>query len=87
MVFSIIIIINEDIVQINNDKNIELLAKKLVNVSLEAYQDIYQFEKNYLLLKVVRPSLKYCFLFIFFANTHLMVYIYKVELGKPLSPV
>lgn len=87
MLFSIIIIINEDIIQINNNKNIELLVKKLVNVSLEACQGIYQSEKNYLILEVVRPSLKYCFLFIFFANTHSMVHIYKVELGKPLSPV
>lgn len=85
MTISVIISIDKNIIQIYNTKNIKLLSKYLVNISLKACRYIYQSKKYYLVLEMAISSLKYYLLFIIFANSYLMIFISKVKLDKLLT--
>lgn len=73
--------IDGDIIQIHNDKDIKFFSKNLIDISLGSRQCIYQSEKHYLILNMAILSLESRLSFIFFANSHLIVYIDKIELG------
>lgn len=70
-------------INIDNDKNIKLYSKNLVNISLKVCQYICQFN---LVLKMAISSLESYHLFISFMNFYPMVYIKKIKLDKPLNP-
>ena len=53
MAIFFIINVDEDIVQLYNNKNVELFGKNLVNISLKVWQYVCQSEKHYLIFKVV----------------------------------
>lgn len=66
MIVPDIISVNQDIVQINNYKDIKLLSWDFVNIALEAYWYIYPTERHYMVLKVAVLHPKSRFPFIFF---------------------
>ena len=74
--------INEDIIEINNNKNVSLFGKDLVNVILKAGQYIEKPKKHYVVLKVAVSSAKSYFPFNAFFNPHIMLTTYEVGLGK-----
>ena len=81
MTISIIINIDEDIVLIYNDKNAEFFSKDIIDVFLKVCRYIDQVKKYHLVFKLAISYLEYRFLFVSFANSHLMVYTSKVKLG------
>ena len=85
MAFFFIFDIDEDIIQIYNNKNIKLFRKNLINIALENCQSDNQPIGYYLILKIAISDLKNDFLLISFANSHLVIGTYEVELDKPPS--
>ena len=86
MSIPIIISINEDVIQIYDDKDIKLLSKNLVNISLKACWCVCQTKRHHLVLKVTVLSLERDLSLVSFADSHSMVCTNKVELGKSPSP-
>ena len=82
MAICIIISVDEDIVQIQNNKDIKLFSKDFINIFLEACWHVCQSERHYLVLKVAVSSPERGFLFVSFADSHSIVYTGKIELGK-----
>lgn len=74
--------INQDIIQIKNNKDIKLFSKNIVNVSLEASWNVRQTKKHHLIFKVTIPNVKCCLLLITFLNFYLMISISQVQLSK-----
>ena len=74
--------IDEDVIEVNNDKNIEFLGQNLVNIALETGRCAGQPKKYYLLFKVTILSLESRLLFIVLFYPNLIVSICEVELGK-----
>ena len=77
-----VLTIDKDIIKIHNNKDIKLFYKDLVNIALEGCQSIGQSKKHYLILKMAVSSSESSFLLIFFANSHPVIGIGNVELGK-----
>ena len=86
MAISVIISINEDIVQIHNNEDVKFLSKDLVDVFLEACWCICLIKKHHLVLKVAISSFKRCFLLVSFANFYLMICTGKVKLDELSNP-
>ena len=74
--------VDEDIIKVNNDKNIEFLGQDLVNIALEAGRCVGQLKKHYLVLKVAVSSLESRLPFIVLFYSHLIVSTCEVELGE-----
>ena len=85
MTIFVIISVNKCIVWIYNDKNVKFFSENIFNIFLKACQRIYQFEKYYLVFKVIISYLEHHFLFISFTNSHLIVNTGKFKLDKLLS--
>ena len=85
MVFSFVFGIDKNIIQIYNAKDIKLFYKDLIGIVLKRCQSIGQFKEYHLILEIIISSLESYFLLIFFANSHLMISICEVKLGKPPS--
>ena len=81
--FSLVFGIDEDIIQIYNDKDIEFFYKDLMDVALECCRSVGQSKKHHLILKVAISGLESSLLLISFANSHPVVGTGEVELGKP----
>ena len=74
--------IDEDIIEVNNDKDIKFLGQDLVNIALEAGWCVEEPEKHYLVLEVVVLSLKGRFLFIALFYLHIIVSTCEFELDE-----
>ena len=85
MTFSLVPGIDENIIQIYNDKDIELFRKIFIDITLEYCQSISQSKKHYLIPKVTKSGLKSRFLLISFTNSYLVIGTSEVKLGKPPS--
>ena len=85
MSISIIFSVNQDVIQVHNDKNVKLFCKDLVDLFLEACWYVCLAKKHYLVLKVTISSPEHAFLLLLFADFHLMVGIGEVELGELFS--
>ena len=81
----IIISVNEDVIQIYDDKDVELLSKDLVDVFLEACWCVCQTERHHLVLKVAVSSPERGLLLVPLADSHSMVGTSEVELGESFS--
>ena len=86
MTISIIFSINQDVIQVYNNKDIKLLRKELVDISLEACWYVCSFERYHLVLEVTVLSSKRGLPLVSFANSHLVIGRGEVKLSKPLSP-
>ena len=82
MAFSIVFDLDEDIIQIYNDKDIKLFCRNFFDIVLEDCRSISQPKRHYLILKMIVFGPKSCFPFIFFANFHPVIVIYEVKLSK-----
>ena len=74
--------VNEDVIEVNNDKDIEFLGQGLVNVALEAGRGVGQPKTHYLVLKVAVSSLESRLQFIALFYPHPMVSTCDVKLGE-----
>ena len=77
-----VFVVDEDIIEINNDKNIEFLGQDLVNIALEADQCVKQPKKHYLVLEVAVSSSEDRFLFIALFYPYSMIRTHEVKLGE-----
>ena len=82
---SVIISIDKNVVQVYNDKDVNLFSKNLINVFLKAYWCVCQSKKYHLVLKLAIPSLERHLLFVPLADSHPIVCTSKVKLDKPPS--
>ena len=78
MAVFVIISIDENVIYIYNNKDIKLLSRNLIDISLEAYWCICQFKKHYLVFKAAISNLEFCHLFVFFTDFYLIIYTSKV---------
>ena len=83
--FSFVFGVDENIIQIYNDKDIELFRKDLIDIALEGYRSVGQSKRYYLILKVAVSGLEGSFPLISFANSHLVIGIGEVKLDKSPS--
>ena len=83
VVFFPIFIVNKDIIQIKNNKDIKFFCKDFIDVILEYYWSVNQPKRYYLILEVTVSGPESSLLLISFANSHLMVSIGEIKLGKP----
>ena len=74
--------VDEDVIKINNDKNIKFLGQDHVNEALEAGRVVGQPKRHYLVLEVAISSLESRLPFIAFFYPHPMVSTCKVELSE-----
>ena len=77
-----ILCINEDVIKVNNDKNIKFLSQDLVNIALKAGRCVGQFKKHYLVLELAVSSLESRLPFITLFYPHPMVNTREVKLGE-----
>ena len=73
---------DENVIKVNNDKNIEFLGQDLVNIALQAGRCVDQPKRHYLVIKVAVSSLKSRFLFIALFYPHLMVSTYELKVDE-----
>ena len=75
----------ENVIKVNNDKNITLFGQDLIDIILKADQSLGELKKYFLILKLTILSLKDSFSFVAFFNPHSMVNTSKIELCKFFS--
>ena len=80
--FSLIFNVDEDIIQIYNDKNFKNFCKNFIDIALEGDASIGQSKWHYLIFKIIVSGPESCFPLISFLNSHLVLGIYEVKLGK-----
>ena len=74
--------VNEDVIKVNNDKDIEFLSHDLVNVALQAGRVVGQPKRHYLVLEVAVSSPESRLPFIALFYPHPMVSTREIELGE-----
>ena len=75
--------VDEDIIQIHNNKDIEFFRKDLIDIVLECCQSVGELKKHYFLLEVAVSGSESSLSLISFANSHPVVGTNEVKLGKP----
>ncbi len=86
MLFSLTFIIDTTIVEVYNNKNVELLRQNLVDVALKSGWYIGQAKRHDLILEVVILSLEGHILFIIFSDLYSIIGIDSIKLCETLSP-
>ena len=84
-IFFLVLSIDENIIQIHNDKDIQLFCKDFTNIALECCRSIGQSKKHHLILKVTVFDLESNFPLTFFTNSYPVISTGKVKLDKLLS--
>lgn len=69
----------------NNDKNIELFDKHLIDIFLKIGRSIKTIKEYNSILDWAIPSTKHCFLLITFSNFYPMISTNKIQLDKLLG--
>ena len=82
-----ILSIDQDIVQVYNNKDIKFLGWDLIDITLEGSRRVRETKRYDLILKVAISSLKSRFLLVTFSDSHLMVCVGYIELGEVLGTV
>lgn len=77
--------INENVIQVYNDKNIELFHQNLVDIAVKNCWYISQAKRYYLVLEMVITDLENRLLFMTFLDSHLIISIGEIKLSKILS--
>lgn len=68
--------IDQNIVQIHNNKDVKLFSKIFINIALKTGRGIRNSKRLDLILKMAVPDTKNSLLFIAFSNFHLIVGTY-----------
>lgn len=74
--------IDQDILQVYNHKNIKLLGKNIIDITLQASRSIRESKKYELVLKVAMLSPKIYLLSIAFINSHLIISTSQFQLSE-----
>ena len=82
MAFSLIFGVDDDIIQIYNNKDIKLFRKDLIDVALECCRSISQSKKHHLIFEMTVSGPESSLSLISFANSHPVICTGKVKLGK-----
>ena len=82
MAFPFVLGVDENIIQIYNVKDIKLFHKDFINVALENCQNVGQFKRHHLILKIAVSGPENCLLLIFLANSHPVIGIGEFKLNK-----
>ena len=82
MTIPVIIGVNEDVIQIHNNKDVEFLNNDLVDISLKACWCVHQTKRHHLVLEVAISSLECSVPLVPFVDSHLIVGTDVVELGE-----
>ena len=77
--------INQDVIEVYNNKNIKFFRQDFVNIALEAGGGVKRTKRHNLVLEIVVPYLKNCFPLVTLLDTHLMICVYSVQLSKTLG--
>lgn len=77
---------NENDIQIYNNKDIKLFNENCVNKAVKTGWYINKLKRYDLILKVTVSSIKSCFFVVTFSNSHLIISINKIQLGEMLDP-
>ena len=83
LAFALIFGLDEDIIQIHNDKDIEFFRKDPIDVALECCRSVGQSKRHYLIFEVVVSIPESSLPLISFANSHPVIGTGEVKLGKP----
>ena len=77
--------IDENIISINDDKNIKLFGQDLIDITLKAGQYVEEPKMHYLVLEVAISSPEGRFLFIVLVYPHPMISTSEIDLDKLFS--
>ena len=77
--------VNQNVIEVHNDKNIKFFHQDFVDVSLEAGGGIRKTEKHDLILKMAILRLECYFPLVTLPNFHLIICVYQVQPSKTLS--
>ena len=86
MLFSLIFVIDEDVIKIYYHKDVKLFCQNLANVALECGRCIDQLKRHHRVLKMAIAGFKDCLPFISFPDFYLMIGINQIKLGKTSNP-
>ena len=85
MLFAFTFSIDKDVIKIHNHKNVKLFCPNLINIALERGRCVGQSKRHYLVLEMAIAGPEGHLLFIAFPDSHLIVGIGQIELGKTSS--
>lgn len=80
-----VLIIDQKVIQINNDKGIKLVQQDLIDITLGTNQSIEKTERHHLVFQVIILSLKGCLLFITILYLNSMIKTCKIDLCETSS--
>lgn len=86
MVLVLIFDINQDIIEVDKDKNIKFFEQDLINKYLKISSNIKKSKKYYLILKISVLLLESSFLFVNLYYSYMMINAHEVLLGKLVRP-
>ncbi len=86
MLFTLVLSVDEDVIEIHYYENVELLHQDLVDITLECGRCIGQSERHDLVLEMAIAGPESRLLFIAFPDPHSMVGIGQIELDEMSSP-
>ena len=81
-ILSIFFNVRESVIHVRENKYIEILVKRLVDVRLKARESVHQIERHNIVLKVLESISKRCFSLVFFLNSNLMKRVSNIELNE-----
>ena len=85
MLFAFAFDVDEDVIEVYYHKNVKFFCQNLINIALKRGQCIDQSKKHHLVLEIAIAVSESCFLFIAFSDSHLMIDIGQIKLGKTSS--
>lgn len=87
MILALIFGGNEDIIEVNNNKNVQHLSKNLIDEPLETWRSVWQPKKHFLILELSVTGHKTRILFVSFSISHLILGISQVKLGETFGSI
>lgn len=79
--------IDQNIIQVNNNKDIQLSYQYFIDISLQVCLCAGKTKWYHLILKMIICGIKSCFSHVFFANSHLVISTCWIKLGKLRRPI
>ena len=70
MVLTLVCVIDEDVIQIYNTKDIKIFCQNFINIILKACWYIKKFKWHYIIFKIAIIRLEYSFLFVIFLDSY-----------------
>ena len=70
--------VNQDAVQVDDDKDVKLLGQDFIDVALEGGKSIGETKRHNLILEVIIPGLKSRLPLIIFSDSHSMICVRQI---------